>query len=71
MVFNKYLSIPLLISTWFLKNQVVKVIEGKTTSRNDSTMTGQEDEAPGVNEDEEEEEDGFNDPGREDEKRNK
>ena len=34
-------------------------------------MTGQEDEAPGVNEDEEEEEDGFNDPGREDEKRNK
>ena len=24
-------------------------IEGKTTSRNDSTMTGQEDEAPGVN----------------------
>ena len=48
-----------------------RFIVGKTTSRNDSTMTGQEDEAPGVNGDKEEEEDGFNDMRREDEKRNK
>ena len=61
-------------------------IEGKTTTRNDSTMTGQENEAPGVNRptpfwwdreegqtdnENEEEEDGFNDPEREDDKRNK
>ena len=61
-------------------------IEGKTTSRNDSTMTGQEDEAPGVNRptpfwwdreegqtdaENEEEEDGFNDPEKEEDKRNK
>ena len=40
-------------------------IVGKTTSRNDSTMTGQEeDEAPGIGEDvEEKEEDESNDPG--------
>jgi hypothetical protein len=82
---------------WGTAHRSRSFIEGKTTSRNDSTMTGQEDEAPGVNKDEEEvttpnvrptpfwwdreegqtdnvkeeEEDGFNDPGREDEKRNK
>ena len=82
---------------WGTAHRSRSFIEGKTTSRNDSTMTGQEDEAPGVNKDEEEdttpnvrptpfwwdreegqtdneneeEEDGFNDPGREDAKRNK
>ena len=48
-------------------------IAGKTTSRNDGTMTGlEEDEAPGNGKDvEEKEEDESNDPKGDDLKRNK
>ena len=56
---------------WGTAHRSRSFIVGKTTSRNDSTMMGQEDESPGVNGDKEEEEDGFNDMRREDEKRNK
>ena len=52
---------------WGTAHSSRSFIVGKTTSRNDSTMTGQEDEAPGIEGEEEEEEDGFNEPRREDE----
>ena len=59
---------------WGTAHSSRSFIVGKTTSRNNSTMTVQEDEAPGIDgdvEEEEEEEDGFNDPRGEDEKINK
>ena len=59
---------------WGTAHRSRSFIVGKTTSRNNSTMTVQEDEAPGIDgdvEEEEEEEDGFNDPRGEDEKINK
>ena len=49
---------------WGTAHRSRSFIEGNTTSRDDSTMTGQEDETPGIEEDEEE--DGFNDPRKED-----
>ena len=52
---------------WGTTHRSRSFIEGKTTSRNDSTMTGQEDETPGIEGDEEKEEDGFNDPRKGDE----
>ena len=53
---------------WGTTHRSLSFIEGKTTSRNDSTMMGQEDETPVIEGDEEEEEeDGFNDPRKEDE----
>ena len=71
---------------WGIPHSNRPFIEGKITTKNDNTMTGQENEAPGANRptpfwwdreegqtdnENKEEEDGFNDPGREDEKRNK
>ena len=65
---------------WGTAHRNRSFIEGKTTSRNDSTMTGQdqndwgqENEEPRVNEDDvtkDEKEDEFNDPKKENEKRN-
>ena len=52
---------------WGTAHRSRSFIEGNTTSRDDSTMTGQEDETPGIEGDEEKEEDGFNDPRKGDE----
>ena len=63
---------------WGTAHRSRSFIEGNTTSRNDSTMTdqdqsdwGQENQVPRVDEDDDEEEDGVNDPRKENEKQNK